>query len=113
MRPRTRSLALQPLAYSKPDAAVVAGVGLSKIKEAVKDGELAEVEKDGRRLILHEDLREWLLRDRVIRANGHPADEEPNGTPRPAAPEAPTHPPMPPGRRGRPAKSARAPPHRG
>jgi hypothetical protein len=58
------------LAYSKPEAAEVAGVGLSKIKNAVNDGELAEVEIDSRRLILHDDLQRYLLRHRVVRGNG-------------------------------------------
>ncbi len=108
MRPRTRSAALQPLAYSKPDAAIVAGVGLSKIKEAVSHGELAEVEKDGRRLILHEDLLEWLLRDRVIRGNGQEHSSRAVPTAAPVAEEIPTDQLR---RRGRPPKAAsRSPP---
>lgn len=109
MRPRTRAIALEPLAHSKPDAAVRAGVGLSAIKEAVKNGELAEVEKGGRRLILDEDLHQWLLRDRVIHnGNGHHTGEKPNGTRPPAAPEeAPNNPPR---RRGRPPRATARPP---
>src|SRR5262244_1177975 len=77
MRPRARSFELPPLAHSKPEAAFRAGVGLSTIKEAVKNGELAEVEIGGRRLVLDEDLHQWLLRHRVVRGNGLIGDTPP------------------------------------
>jgi len=86
MRLRTRTFALQRLAYSQPEAAEVAGVGLSHIKEALHKGELAEVEFDGgrRKLILHEDLHQYLLRHRVIRGSG--GDHKDTAAPADASP---------------------------
>ena len=86
---RTRTFALQRLAYSQPEAAEVLGVGLSHIKEALQNGELAEVEFDGhrRKLILHEDLQQYLLRHRVIRNGGDRTGKIPPAvTSLPAAP---------------------------
>ena len=70
MRLRSRTFALQRLAYSEPEAAEVAGVGLSHIKRALHRGELAEIKFPGNRrtLVLAEDLRQYLLRHRVFRS---------------------------------------------
>ena len=72
MRVRTRTFPLCRLAYSQPEAAEVGGVGLSQIKEALRCGELAEVElpNSRRKLILHDDLLQYLLRHRVFRCSG-------------------------------------------
>jgi hypothetical protein len=89
MRLRTQTFALQRLAYSQPEAAEVAGVGLSQIKEALQCGELAEVEFPGsrRKVILHSDLRQYLLRNRVFRGSGgdHTGKIPPADTSLPAA----------------------------
>lgn len=72
MNRRNLTSELQRLAYSQPEAAEVSALGLSHIKKAVARGELAEVEFAGsrRRLILHEDLHQYLLRYRHLRGNG-------------------------------------------
>jgi hypothetical protein len=97
MRSRTLSFALPRLGYSKPEAAYVAGVGLTEIKIAVRDGDLDEVQMRGRRrLILHDDLENWLKARRIVRRTEDAAAEL-------FAPRA-----DPPRRRGRPPKSAAA-----
>ena len=86
MRVRTRTFPLCRLAYSQPEAAEVGGVGLSQIKEALRCGELAEVEfpNSRRKLILHDDLLQYLVRYRVFRGSGdHRAGEIPADTPLP------------------------------
>jgi hypothetical protein len=88
MRVRTQTFPLRRLAYSQPEAAEVGGVGLSQIKEALRCGELAEVEfpNSRRKLILHDDLLQYLLRHRVFRGNGddHTGENPPADTPLPA-----------------------------
>jgi hypothetical protein len=87
MRVRTRTFPLHRLAYSQPEAAEVGCLGLSQIKEALRCGELAEVEfpNSRRKLILHDDLLQYLLRHRVFRGSGdHHIGEIPADTPLPA-----------------------------
>jgi hypothetical protein len=108
MRLRVRSAPLQPLAYSLDEAPEVAGLGITKIKEAIAAGELAVVEIGKRVLVLDEDLRAYLARHRVTRGNGS------NATPEPPSEASPRETPgiMPvaavrPSRPGRPAGSGR------
>ena len=112
MRQRRRSSALQRLGYSQPEAAEVIGVGLSHIKDALARGELAEVEFPGcrRKVILHQDLEEYLRRYRRFRGTGH-AGGTLGDTAAPPTPPSEDAPPDLPRRRGRPPKSAaRSPP---
>jgi len=91
MRVRTRTFPLCRLAYSQPEAAEVGGVGLSQIKEALRCGELAEVglPNSRRKLILHDDLLQYLLRHRVFRCSGDEHIGDRPDTPLPA-PKTPT-----------------------
>jgi hypothetical protein len=79
------------LAYSQPEAAEVGGVGVSQIKEALRCGELAEVEfpNSRRKLILHDDLLQYLLRHRVFRCSGgeHIGDRPDNSSARSKDPD--------------------------
>jgi len=91
MHVRTRTFTLCRLAYSQPEAAEVGGVGVSQIKEALRCGDLAEVElpNSRRKLILHDDLLQYLLRHRVFRCSGGEHIGDRPVTPLPA-PKTPT-----------------------
>ena len=56
---------MQRLSHTPTQAAEEANVGRSMIFEAIREGELASVKLKNKRLILHEDLVEWLRRHRV------------------------------------------------
>jgi hypothetical protein len=51
---------MSTLAYSIPDAAAAAALGLTKIKEAIRSGELPSRLHGKRRIILASDLQAWL-----------------------------------------------------
>ena len=55
---------MDPLAVSVPTATRVSDVGRTKLYEAMADGELLSCKIGKRRLILLEDLRAWLVRQR-------------------------------------------------
>jgi excisionase family DNA binding protein len=55
---------LEPLAVSVAAATRLAGVGRTSIYEAIGTGELASCKLGTRRLILVDDLRAWLARQR-------------------------------------------------
>jgi excisionase family DNA binding protein len=87
MRLRSTSATPEKLAHSIDAAALVADVGKSTIKNAIAEGELAVVEVGTRRLVLHEDLHEYLLKRRTFRANGSSGSADPP-THTPPAPKA-------------------------
>ena len=55
---------IDPLAVSVHAATRVSGVGRTRLYEAMGSGELASCKVGKRRLILVEDLRAWLARQR-------------------------------------------------
>jgi excisionase family DNA binding protein len=67
---------LQPLAVSVPAATRAAGIGRTRLYEAMRDGELASCKVGKRRLILLEDLRAWLARQRHAGTRPGPASPE-------------------------------------
>jgi excisionase family DNA binding protein len=77
MRLRSTSATPEKLAHSLDEAALVADVGKSTIKNAIAEGELAVVEVGTRRLVLREDLHEYLLKRRTFRANGSSGSADP------------------------------------
>ena len=48
-------------AYTIATAAVVSGIGRTKLYEEINEGRLKSFVLCGRRLILRDDLRDWLL----------------------------------------------------
>ena len=48
-------------AYTIATAAVVSGIGRTKLYEEINEGRLKSFVQCGRRLILRDDLRDWLL----------------------------------------------------
>ena len=58
--------ALEPLAVSVDGATQVTGVGRTKLYEALGTGDLASCKVGTRRLILLNDLRAWLVRERHV-----------------------------------------------
>lgn len=85
MRLRTRSFALDPLAYSIDEAAQVAGLGRTMIKAALAAGELPFVKIGTRTLILDADLRAYLSRYRVTRGDEAAFGPSPEAPALPAA----------------------------
>jgi excisionase family DNA binding protein len=51
---------LAPMAYSIPDACIVAGVGRSRMYEAIASGALRARKNGTKNLILRDDLLRWL-----------------------------------------------------
>ncbi|PPD29273.1 MAG: hypothetical protein CTY20_06865 [Hyphomicrobium sp.] len=60
MADKSNSSALERLAYTVEQAAVVSGIGRSSLYEKIKDGSLASRVVCGRRLIMADDLRAFL-----------------------------------------------------
>jgi excisionase family DNA binding protein len=60
MTEQTRSLCLDRLAVSPIEAARIAGIGKTKLYEAMGSGELRSFKIGKRRLILIDELRNWL-----------------------------------------------------
>jgi len=56
------------LALSIPEAVEAAGVGRSLLYEAISRGDLRSLRVSSRRLILTDDLKEWLLGQAAIPA---------------------------------------------
>jgi excisionase family DNA binding protein len=81
MRLRSPSATPEKLAHSLDEAALVADVGKSTIKNAIAEGDLAVVEVGTRRLVLREDLHEYLLKRRTFRSNGSGSADPPAETP--------------------------------
>ncbi len=77
----TPSGTTDPLAVSVHAAAHLSGIGRTRLYEAMRDGELASCKVGKRRLVLLDDLRAWLARQR--RAGTRPGPTTP-GTPQPA-----------------------------
>ena len=55
---------MDPLAASVSEAARISGVGRTQLYEEMADGELPSCKVGKRRIILIEDLRDWLARKR-------------------------------------------------
>ena len=64
---RQSSTATTPLAVSTYEAARLAGVGRTKIYDALGSGMLKSLKIGKRRLILFESLQKWLLSHEVVR----------------------------------------------
>lgn len=67
INPSTHSL--EPLAVSVTTATRLSGIGRSALYEAIGSGDLASCKVGKRRLILIEDLRAWLRRQRGTEAS--------------------------------------------
>jgi excisionase family DNA binding protein len=59
----------QRLSLSVEDASTVTGLGRTKLFEAMRTGELPSVRVGGRRVVLIEDLRQYLTDRREPRAS--------------------------------------------
>lgn len=64
LRPVDTHLPLPKLAYSMREASHASGLSRSLIYEAIKVGELQSIKVRSRRLILAEDLLEWITSKR-------------------------------------------------
>lgn len=58
-------VAVMPLAYSIPDAAMACGISRSMIYEAIQNGELKPSKVGARTLIAIEEIRRWLIARQV------------------------------------------------
>jgi hypothetical protein len=58
------------LAYGLREAAALVGVGRSSLAEEIRAGRLLSVMRCGRRLVLREDLIDWLLGGRSVAPTG-------------------------------------------
>ena len=85
------------LALSVPEAITASGIGRTLLYEAIGKGDLATIKIGARRLIMIDDLREWLRRHRE--ATSTPLAAAP--APRPAQPAEPTPATVAPRPRGR------------
>ena len=60
-------MAHDPIAYTVPVACKLGGIGLTKLYELMTSGELPSVKVGRRRLIMADDLRALLERNRVVK----------------------------------------------
>jgi excisionase family DNA binding protein len=56
------------IAWTLNDAAKATGLSVAFFKKVIKNGEIAATKAGARTLILDEDLRAWLNKDRKIRS---------------------------------------------
>jgi predicted DNA-binding transcriptional regulator AlpA len=62
----TSAMTIAPLALSIPDAVAACGIGRTRLYRAIKDGEVPVAKIGKRTVILADDLRTWLRRNRKV-----------------------------------------------
>jgi excisionase family DNA binding protein len=63
----SRTQAIAPISLSIADVVASTGIGRTKVYAAIKSGGLPTVKIGKRTLVLAEDLRAWLRRNRIVR----------------------------------------------